>query len=141
MIKTKLINPIPMTNGAYLINDVNEIKEVLIYTEQLEKVSDQIDKSIEKNNQGFAMTIRKKVNLLIPESINEYKLIMKNIEHKDIEKEVIMLVLYGRLQGQVTLDLIMFSQPNEKKREEAYLEMFDEILDYSNEKTGEIDIL
>lgn len=130
-----------MTNGAYLINDVNEIKEVLIYTEQLEKVSDQIDKSIEKNNQGFAMTIRKKVNLLIPESINEYKLIMKNIEHKDIEKEVIMLVLYGRLQGQVTLDLIMFSQPNEKKREEAYLEMFDEILDYSNEKTGEIDIL
>jgi len=130
-----------MTNGAYLINDVNEIKEVLIYTEQLEKVSDQIDKSIEKNNQGFAMTIRKKVNLLIPESINEYKLIMENIEHKDIEKEVIMLVLYGRLQGQVTLDLIMFSQPNEKKREEAYLEMFDEILDYSNEETGEIDIL
>jgi len=130
-----------MTNGAYLVNDVNEIKEILIQAGQLEKVSDQIDKSIKKDNQGFAMTIRQKINLLIPENINEYKSAIENIIDENIEKEVIMLVLYGRLKDCINLNLVVFSQLNEKKREEAYLEMFDEILDFSNEKTGEIDIL
>ena len=142
-MKTKFVKEYAKTtNGGYLISNIDEIKTVLDQINCIDKVSNQIEESIRKNNQGFAMTIRNKVYMVEPKSFDEFKKIMDTpLSKSECEKDAIILVLYALFDEESSLEIVVFSHENEKERESAYLEFFDKILDYTNEFKGQIDMV
>lgn len=131
-----------LKNGGILINDTNEIKKILRSIEKLDEISSHIDTHLsKKESNGFAMTIRtSKVPISHCQTLEDYKNFSIDQANHD-ESIILVMVDINREEETVQMEVIIFAHKEQKKREESYLEIFDEILDTKNGEDFNIEIL